>query len=148
MDVAPRSGRSVEKTEVVRVRQDYASGCRSYLAEWVQAVNQQGGFGRWRWDVAKEPGDVLDILARHVTAGSPSLITPPTVLSSSVGEMTIAVNVTDKSAQEVLKVARVDAQASREDYPESSARSERHLPRIPEATSEVSFVIAGQLART
>jgi type III restriction enzyme len=36
-----------------------------YLAEWVQAVNQQGGFGRWRWDVAKQPGDVLDILAEH-----------------------------------------------------------------------------------
>jgi len=36
-----------------------------YLAEWVEAVNQQGGFGRWRWDVAKQPGDVLDILAKH-----------------------------------------------------------------------------------
>ena len=39
-----------------------------YLDEWVQAVNQQGGFGRWRWDVAKQPGDVLDILAKHVAA--------------------------------------------------------------------------------
>ena len=38
---------------------------RRYLDEWVQAVNQQGGFGRWRWDVAKQPGDVLDILAKH-----------------------------------------------------------------------------------
>ena len=36
-----------------------------YLEEWVQAVNQQGGFGRWRWDVAKHPGDVLDILTKH-----------------------------------------------------------------------------------
>ena len=39
-----------------------------YLDEWVEAVNQQGGFGRWRWDVAKQPGDVLDILAKHVAA--------------------------------------------------------------------------------
>ncbi len=38
---------------------------RRYLDEWVQAVNQQGGFGRWRWDVAMRPGDILDILARH-----------------------------------------------------------------------------------
>jgi len=38
-----------------------------YLDEWVQAVNQQGGFGRWRWDVAKQPGDVLDVLAKHST---------------------------------------------------------------------------------
>ena len=33
---------------------------RKYLDEWVEAVNTQGGFGRWRWDVAKQPGDVLE----------------------------------------------------------------------------------------
>jgi len=38
---------------------------RRYLDEWVQAVNQQGGFGRWRWDVSTQPGDVLDILTKH-----------------------------------------------------------------------------------
>ena len=41
---------------------------RRYLDEWVQAVNAQGGFGRWRWDVAMQPGDILDILARHTAA--------------------------------------------------------------------------------
>lgn len=42
---------------------------RRYLDEWCEAINQQGGFGRWRWDVAKQPGDVLDILAKHVANG-------------------------------------------------------------------------------
>jgi hypothetical protein len=37
--------------------------------DWMQAVNQQGGFGRWRWDVAKQPGEILDILAKHSAAG-------------------------------------------------------------------------------
>jgi type III restriction enzyme len=31
----------------------------------VDAINQAGGFGHWRWDVALEPGDILDILAKH-----------------------------------------------------------------------------------
>ena len=42
---------------------------RRYLDEWVGAVNQQGGFGHWRWDVAMQPGDILDILARHSAEG-------------------------------------------------------------------------------
>jgi hypothetical protein len=42
---------------------------RGHLDEWVQAVSKQGGFRRWRWDVAKQTGDVLDILGRHCTAG-------------------------------------------------------------------------------
>ena len=38
---------------------------RKYLAEWVEAVNTHGGFGRWRWDVALNPGEIHGILARH-----------------------------------------------------------------------------------
>lgn len=34
-----------------------------YLDEWVQAVNNQGGFGRWRWAVSRKPGDIREILA-------------------------------------------------------------------------------------
>jgi type III restriction enzyme len=41
---------------------------RRYLDEWVEAVNQQGGFGRWRWAVAKQPGDIRDILSRQPAA--------------------------------------------------------------------------------
>jgi len=38
---------------------------RRYLAEWVEAVNGHGGFGRWCWDVALNPGEIHGILARH-----------------------------------------------------------------------------------
>lgn len=33
---------------------------REYLREWVDAVNQDGRFGRWTWDVSYIPSDVLD----------------------------------------------------------------------------------------
>lgn len=38
---------------------------RRFLDEWVKAVNAQGGFGHWCWDVSKDPGDIKDALARH-----------------------------------------------------------------------------------
>ena len=38
---------------------------REALAEWVEAVNADGRFGRWCWDVSFSPGDILDILRRH-----------------------------------------------------------------------------------
>ena len=41
---------------------------RRFLDEWTQAVNEHRGFGRWSWDVSKDPGDVKDILARHSRA--------------------------------------------------------------------------------
>ncbi|MEH2539156.1 BPTD_3080 family restriction endonuclease [Bradyrhizobium sp. AZCC 1699] len=41
---------------------------RDALAEWVGAVNAAGGFGTWCWDVAFEPPQVHDILARHLAA--------------------------------------------------------------------------------
>lgn len=42
---------------------------RQYLDEWVNAVNTHGGFGRWRWDVARQPGQIRDMLARHAAKG-------------------------------------------------------------------------------
>jgi len=39
---------------------------RRYLDEWTQGVNGHGGFGRWRWDVALQPGEIDDILLRHI----------------------------------------------------------------------------------
>ena len=39
---------------------------RKFLAEWVEAINQHGGFGRWAWDVSTTPGGIRDILARHM----------------------------------------------------------------------------------
>lgn len=40
---------------------------RDALAEWVQAVNAKGGFGRWCWDVAFEPSQIQDTLSKHAT---------------------------------------------------------------------------------
>ena len=36
---------------------------RAFLEIWVKAVNEHGGFGHWRWAVARKPGDVVGILA-------------------------------------------------------------------------------------
>jgi type III restriction enzyme len=41
---------------------------RRYLDEWTQAVNAHGAFGRWRYAVAKNPGEIRDILMRHEPA--------------------------------------------------------------------------------
>ncbi|MCA9466289.1 MAG: hypothetical protein KC643_12725, partial [Nitrospira sp.] len=38
---------------------------RRFLDEWVNAVNAHGGFGKWCWDVSKDPGDIKDVLGRH-----------------------------------------------------------------------------------
>ena len=38
---------------------------RNFLAEWVKAVNGQGGFGTWASDVSRHPKDVEGILDRH-----------------------------------------------------------------------------------
>lgn len=35
---------------------------REFLDEWVRAVNQQRGFGPWRWAVSKNPADLKGIL--------------------------------------------------------------------------------------
>lgn len=41
---------------------------RQFLAEWIRAVNDHGGFGQWTWDVSHRPGDVTEILDKHVAA--------------------------------------------------------------------------------
>ena len=38
---------------------------RRFLDEWTRAVNAHSGFGRWSWDVSKDPSDIKDVLARH-----------------------------------------------------------------------------------
>jgi len=40
---------------------------RRFLDEWVRAVNEHGGFGKWRWDVSLDPADVADVIARHTS---------------------------------------------------------------------------------
>ncbi len=41
---------------------------REFLGEWVAAVNEHGGFGRWASAVSFSPSDVADVLARHAAA--------------------------------------------------------------------------------
>ncbi len=38
---------------------------REFLDEWVRAVNEHGGFGRWAWGVSFDPADIVAILERH-----------------------------------------------------------------------------------
>ena len=38
---------------------------RDALAEWVDAVNEIGGFGQWSWDVVFEPASLDDIVKKH-----------------------------------------------------------------------------------
>ena len=35
-----------------------------YMREWIEAVNEDGGFGKWSFMVSKKPSDVKDILAK------------------------------------------------------------------------------------
>ncbi|NLJ48100.1 MAG: type III restriction endonuclease subunit R, partial [Candidatus Atribacteria bacterium] len=37
-----------------------------FLDEWVKAVNQYGGFGKWNWAISKNPAAIKDILTEHI----------------------------------------------------------------------------------
>ena len=43
---------------------------RAALDVWVKAVNAKGGFGRWCWDVAFQPAQIHDLIARHGGSGN------------------------------------------------------------------------------
>lgn len=38
---------------------------REFLDEWVNAVNEHGGFGKWHWEVSFHPSDVVEKLLLH-----------------------------------------------------------------------------------
>lgn len=40
---------------------------REFLNEWVKAVNEHSGFGKWQWSVSKDPGDIKNIIKRVIT---------------------------------------------------------------------------------
>jgi type III restriction enzyme len=42
---------------------------RSYLDEWVRAINEHGGFGTWQWAMSKDPADIEGILANSEKEG-------------------------------------------------------------------------------
>ena len=53
--------------EVKGQESDESRAKHEFLNEWVQAINVQGGFGRWAWDVSRDPADVASILDKHCT---------------------------------------------------------------------------------
>jgi len=38
---------------------------RRYLAEWIDAVNAHGGFGRWAWAVALSPDELPNAIQKE-----------------------------------------------------------------------------------
>lgn len=38
---------------------------RTYLKEWAEAVSAHGGFGRWRCEVVRRPGEIRDLLQQE-----------------------------------------------------------------------------------
>jgi type III restriction enzyme len=38
---------------------------RQYLAEWIEAINTDGRFGVWEWDVSFRTSDIKDKIAKH-----------------------------------------------------------------------------------
>jgi type III restriction enzyme len=38
---------------------------RQYLDEWVKAINSDGRFGDWSWDVSFRTSDIKDIIKKH-----------------------------------------------------------------------------------
>ena len=42
---------------------------RRYLEEWVDVVNEDGGYSTWTWDVAFHPSEVRGIIAKHAKSG-------------------------------------------------------------------------------
>jgi type III restriction enzyme len=43
---------------------------REFLGEWIRAVNEHGGFGKWAWDVSRHPKDVVAILEKQASVGA------------------------------------------------------------------------------
>ncbi len=41
---------------------------RQYLDEWCRAVNADGGFGIWEWDVSFRTSDIKDIIRKHASS--------------------------------------------------------------------------------
>ena len=53
--------------EVKGEETDESKAKHAALAEWTEAVNRQGGFGSWTWDVSRDPSDVAGIILKHAS---------------------------------------------------------------------------------
>jgi type III restriction enzyme len=38
---------------------------RKALDLWIRSVNEDGGFGKWSWDVSFDPSDLNEIIDKH-----------------------------------------------------------------------------------
>jgi type III restriction enzyme len=47
------------------------------LGEWIQAVNQDGRFGKWTWTVSTHPKDLGNIISKAATASLDTFISYP-----------------------------------------------------------------------
>lgn len=52
--------------EIKGIDDDQNKEKRRYLKEWVDVVNECGGYGTWVWDVAFNPSDVRGIIDNHL----------------------------------------------------------------------------------
>ena len=50
--------------EVKGIESDESKAKHASLAEWVNGINQHGGFGRWAWGVSRDPKDVVDVIKK------------------------------------------------------------------------------------
>ena len=41
---------------------------RKFLDEWIKAVNEDGRFGKWAWDVMFDPSQFDNIIVKHATS--------------------------------------------------------------------------------
>lgn len=62
------TNRTILVLEVKGQESDESRAKHQFLNEWVQAINAQGGFGAWAWDVSRDPADVAGILQKHSPA--------------------------------------------------------------------------------
>ena len=51
--------------EVKGVDSEQNRAKRAAMETWINAVNEQGGFGHWCFDVVFEPAKTKDILIKH-----------------------------------------------------------------------------------
>ncbi len=54
------------RTIIEAVRKHDEAGPSANLDEWIKAVNQHGGFGKWKYAVSLHPADVKDNVQRAI----------------------------------------------------------------------------------
>ena len=61
--------------EVKGVDSEQNRAKRTVMEIWIKAVNEQGGFGQWCFDVVFEPARTRDVLLKHADINQKLAIT-------------------------------------------------------------------------